>query len=83
MVQVDPETKSFFKKLGTVKSIDGLSTFYAQLIFQSLGRHIAFKKRFVDKIVYDTKKEEFTLAKRNFWGVKKDYHVSRLKLLYT
>jgi hypothetical protein len=84
LVQADPRNKVLLEK-----------TFYGKiyrwtiyllcvvLFFRAWGRHMSFKKRFVDKIVYDTQKEEFTLTKRNFWGVKKDYLVSRYKLLYT
>lgn len=84
LIQDDPRNKVLLEKTFYGKlyrwTIYTLSVF---LFIRSWGNHMAFKRRFVDRMVYDTQKEEFIITKRNFWGFKRDQRVSRFKLLYT
>ena len=53
------------------------------LILRGISRHVLFTKSYVERILYDTKKEDFTFYKRNIFGAKKERIVSRYKILYT
>ena len=47
------------------------------------SRYLNYTKRYVEKIVYNTEKEEFTFVQRTAWGFREQYIASRFKILYT
>lgn len=46
-------------------------------------RYLKFQRRFVQKVVYDTKSENFLFTKRGFFGGKHEKEISRFKIVYT
>jgi hypothetical protein len=53
------------------------------LFVSTLMKYSNFRRKYVERIVYNTEKEEFTFTKRNFFGLKYNYVASRFKILYT
>jgi hypothetical protein len=71
LIQADPRNKVLLEKTyyGKVyKFVIYLLCGY--LILVAWGKQMAFRKKYVEKIIYDTMKEEFTMTKRSFWGFK-------------
>ena len=53
------------------------------LVLGCISKHISFVKSYVERIIYDTKKQDFTFTKRNIFGLKRQRIISRYKILYT
>lgn len=72
LVQADPRNKVLLEKTFYGKLYRFAIYFLCTGLFLvAWGKHMSFRKRYVEKIIYDTRKEEFTLTKRNFWGVRR------------
>ena len=52
-------------------------------MLSAFSKHGSYRNKYVEKIIYNTEKEEFTFTKRNFLGFKYNYIASRFKILYT
>ena len=84
LIQADPRNKILLEKTFYGKIYKALVYIMCTfLLAVAWGKQMAFRKRYVERIVYDTMKEEFTFTKRKFWGFKYQSTCSRYKLLYT
>ena len=64
-----------------IKSI--MYGFAGWFLLIGLFRYLKFQKRFVQKIVYDTKSDSFIFTKRGFFGGSIKKEISRFKIVYT
>ena len=61
-------------------------TVYSIIVILSLVvlfRYKNYVDKYVEKIVYNTEREEFTFVKRSLFGFRYNYIASRFKILYT
>jgi hypothetical protein len=71
LVQVDPKNKVLLEKTFYGKLYK--TVIYAGCVWiflRTLLNHHAFYKKYVEKIIYDTKKEEFIMQRRAFFGYR-------------
>lgn len=58
MVEADPRNKVILEKTFYGKLLRGVTYFLATtLFFTALSRHLKFRRRFVEKLIYNTEKE--------------------------
>jgi hypothetical protein len=80
----DPKNKVLFERTTAGKIIKNfLYAIAFWFILTGFWRYLKFQRRFVQKIVYDTKTENFLLTKRGFFGSKYEKEISRFKIVYT
>ena len=83
-IQDDPSNRVLMERTTMGKafyySMVGLSLL---LLVRSTWRHATFTSRHVERVVYDTEKEEFTFVKRSFLGRERAKTFSRFKIMYT
>ena len=84
LAEADPKNKIYFERTTAGRYMKmffyGFATWFMMVGFY---RYMKFQRRFVQKIVYDTKGENFIMTKRGFFGGYSTKEVSRFKLVYT
>lgn len=78
LVQIDPKNKVILEKTFYGKLFKWGTYFLCTTLFlTAIFKHVHFRRRFVEKMVYNTQTEEFMVVRRSFWGGKFQYPVSR------
>ena len=77
-----PKNKVFLERTSGGKLFQSLLYGFAGwFLVVGFFRYVKFQRRFVQKIVYDTKSENFILVKRKFFGGSIQKEVSRFKIV--
>ena len=79
-----PKNKVILEKTSVGKAFQSLLYgFSGWFLIVGFFRYFKFQRRFVQKIVYDTKSENFIFTKRKAFGGSTQKEVSRFKIVYT